>query len=205
MAENFNNTSDNEKIKSTVIVDSSINLIPPKSQSDIVLEEKKSTFNFGGAVSILLFVLLSIFIFGFNIFTKLELNNAKTDFIAADNSLNRFSELIEMNEEMLNRIRIFDAVQENTISYKDVFDYWQAVSKVTSRINSIKLNKDLNFNVSGTANSLSDVSKMWHLLSTDSRVLNVNLKSVGTGEQVTFEFEGKLDYQYFKANKLEQL
>lgn len=205
MAENFNNTSDNEKIKSTVIVDSSINLIPPKSPSDIVLEEKKSTFNFGGAVSILVFVLLSIFIFGFNIFTKLELNNAKTDFIAADNSLNRFSDLIEMNEEMLNRIRIFDAVQENTISYKDVFDYWQAVSKVTSRINSIKLNKDLNFNVSGTANSLSDVSKMWHLLSTDSRVLNVNLKSVGTGEQVTFEFEGKLDYQYFKANKLEQL
>jgi hypothetical protein len=205
VADNTNSKNENEKIKSIVLFDTSINLIPPRSESEIVLEEKKSTFNFGGALAILIFVLISIFIFGLNIFSKLELNNAKTDYIAVDGSTNQYSDLIIMNEEMLRRIRIFDTVQQNTISYKDVFDYWQAVSKVTSKINSIKLNSDLAFSVSGTANSISDVSKMWHLLSTDSRVLTVNLKSVGTGEIVTYEFEGKLDYQYFKSNKLEEL
>jgi ACT domain-containing protein len=195
----------NGKIKNKVTLSDGINLIPPATDSEIILEEKKGTFNMGGAIAILIFVILSAAVFGYNIVIKLQLNSAKQAVLDAEGDVGTYSDLISMNEEMRKRIMIYDQVQESTVSYKNVFDYWDSVSNATSKIDSIKLTTSLTFSVTGKAGSLSDVSKMWHLLSTDSRVLNVNLKSVGSGSGgVNYEFEGKLDYEYFKALNLTQ-
>jgi hypothetical protein len=199
------NNKVNTNIKNKVSFGGEINLIPPASETDIVYEGKKSTFNLGGAIAILLFAVLSIAIFGFNVITKLQLNTSKTEVAQAQEDIGTYSDLITMNEEMNKRVQVFDQVQESTISYKSVFDYWDSVSNATSEIDSIKLNASLNFTVEGSASSLSDVSKMWHLLSTDSRVLDVNLKSVGKASNgVNYEFTGKLDYKYFKSLNLTQ-
>jgi hypothetical protein len=197
--------STKEKIKNRVVVSIGINLIPPVTEGEIILEDKKSSFNLSGAIAILIFVVISGLIFGYNALTKLELNNAKTSLKASVDGVTVYSDIVSMNEEMIKRISIFDQVQKNTISYKGVFDYWKTVAQNSNSINSIKLSSDLGFSVSGNANSLTDVSKMWHLLSTDSRVLTINLKSVGAGSSnVSYEFEGKLDYNYFKSLKLSE-
>jgi hypothetical protein len=194
---------DSVKIGNRVSVGTGINLVPKATEQEIVLEGTKSTFNLSGALAILIFVVISMVIFGYNVVTKIELNNAKLDVSKAETAMQEKSDLVVMNEEMLKRIRIFNTVQTNAVSYKDVFDYWQLVSNTTSSLENIKLSSALNFTVNGTADSVSDVAKMWHLLSTDKRVINVNLKSMGAGTgSISYEFEGTLDYDYFKELNL---
>jgi len=180
-------------------INTGINLLPPATTAEIALNERKASFNIAGAVFILILVLLSIGIIGSNLVAKLENQGQKKILNRLEKEVAQDQDTLIKNAYILRRIKLFDSIQQNTVSYREVFEYWDQVSSKLGKINNIELDPDLHFVVRGEASSLTDVSKLWHLLSMDSRVNSVNLNSVGTyGSKTTFEFEGQLNYDYFK-------
>lgn len=180
-------------------INTGINLLPPATTAEIALNERKASFNIAGAVFILILVLLSIGIIGSNLVSKLENQGQKKILNRLEKEVAQDQDTLIKNAYILRRIKLFDSIQQNTVSYREVFEYWDQVSSKLGKINNIELDPDLHFVVRGEASSLTDVSKLWHLLSMDSRVNSVNLNSVGTyGSKTTFEFEGQLNYDYFK-------
>lgn len=194
---------DKYKIQNAVNFGTGINLIPPTSHEQVKVEEKKTKVNLGAVLAIFLFVLLSLGIVGYNVVTKLNLNAEKDKLYNTKTGLepkaNGYIDLITKNNLINQRIRLFEQVQDQTISYKTVLAYWQDVSKSLGTINSVKLSSGLVFKVHGSAASYTEVAKLWHFLSIDTRVINVNLKGVSvTGDGVDFEFDGKLNFDSFK-------
>ncbi len=180
-------------------INEGINLLPPATSDEIALNERKASFNIAGAVFILVLVLLSIGIIGSNFIAKLENQGQKKILTRIEKEVLQDQDTLIKNSYILRRIRLFDSIQQNTVSYREVFEYWDQVSSKLGKINNIELDPDLHFIVRGEASSLTDVSKLWHLLSMDSRVNIVNLNSVGSySNKTTFEFEGQLNYDYFK-------
>lgn len=181
-----------------------INLVPPVSEEKIIVEEKKTRFNLGGILAIFLFVLFSLAIVGYNVITKQNLNNEKNKIFNTTDGLEkqvgRYTDTITRNNKLNRRIQLFDSIQQGAVSYKQILDYWDTVSKNIATINSVRMTSTMVFKVNGNAQSYTDVAKLWHFLSIDDKVENVNLKSVGStvGKGVDFEFEGKLKFESFK-------
>ncbi|HNZ70764.1 MAG TPA: hypothetical protein PKJ86_02020, partial [Candidatus Dojkabacteria bacterium] len=180
-------------------INEGINLLPPATSDEIARNERKASFNIAGAVFILVLVLLSIGIIGSNFIAKLENQGQKKILTRIEKEVLQDQDTLTKNSYILRRIKLFDSIQQNTVSYREVFEYWDQVSSKLGKISNIELDPDLHFIVRGEASSLTDVSKLWHLLSMDSRVNIVNLNSVGSySNKTTFEFEGQLNYDYFK-------
>jgi len=173
--------------------------LPPATSDEIARNERKASFNIAGAVFILVLVLLSIGIIGSNFIAKLENQGQKKILTRIEKEVLQDQDTLTKNSYILRRIKLFDSIQQNTVSYREVFEYWDQVSSKLGKISNIELDPDLHFIVRGEASSLTDVAKLWHLLSMDSRVNIVNLNSVGSyANKTTFEFEGQLNYDYFK-------
>ena len=180
-------------------INEGINLLPPATSDEIARNERKASFNIAGAVFILVLVLLSIGIIGSNFIAKLENQGQKKILTRIEKEVLQDQDTLTKNSYILRRIKLFDSIQQNTVSYREVFEYWDQVSSKLGKISNIELDPDLHFIVRGEASSLTDVAKLWHLLSMDSRVNIVNLNSVGSyANKTTFEFEGQLNYDYFK-------
>ena len=58
-----------------ISAEAGINLIPTLSKEEVVVEEKKKKLNIGSIVSLLILVVVSILIVGFNIVSRMQLNN----------------------------------------------------------------------------------------------------------------------------------
>jgi hypothetical protein len=175
--------------------DESINLIPTLSKEEVVKEEKKKNLNVGSIVSLLILVVVSILIVGFNIFSKVELNQEKKVLQGDENNMMSSSDKITSSNEISARAVLYQDILGQSYSPKQVIDYLNAIAarSGTAYITKLTLGDSLSFEMDGQASNLNDVSKFWYLLSNDSKVGKVTLKSVGnntTGSQ--FSFEGKL-------------
>jgi len=185
----------------SALVTEGMNLIPPKAKEEIALEEKKGKFNIGAALSILGLVVISIGIVAYNIIQKNQLNNLLDQKTVLEKQVKAYDDLLYKNAKLNRRIQLFSYNQNQSVSYKEVFDYWQKVSTNLGTINEIELGDDMTFMVSGEADSLTDVAKLWHFLSIDERVVNVNLEGFGKSDTgATFSFTGTLDLEYFLEN-----
>lgn len=178
-----------------------INLIPPKTDEEIKVDSTKGKVNISAAIAILIIIIVSIAVVGFNIFSKLNLNNQKEVLAVLDQKLEGRASLIDSNNEMLARIDLYEEIKESTYSNKDVLDYWNAVIADYGSYDSVELTNSLGFTVKGSADSLTDASMLWYLLGNDKRIETVNLKSVSKdGNIVRFNFEGKLNFDEFRSN-----
>lgn len=198
MNEQKPSTIQNEKFENLSLGGKSINLAPKLTRAEAKVEGKKIQINTSAAIALLVLVLFSIVVVGVNIFSKLGLNIEKSKQFALEEKIKQRNSLLLSNEEIIRRVNLYKKIETTTFSSKDVVIYWQDISSGLATIDSIELSEGLNFKSTGTAKTLTDVSKLWYLLGNDRRVETVNLKSVAKDSSLArFTFEGKLNLNEF--------
>jgi len=179
-----------------------INLIPKKTEEEVVIETRKTSINLNSAFILMFLVIFSILVVGFNVVSKIQLNGAKAELNTLEKNLSGRSDLLNSNDEIVRRVKLYEDIKEATYSTEQIIEYWNEVSKGLAVIESIKLAQGLNFIVTGESDSLSSASKLWYLLATDDRVLVVNLKNIAKdGGKARFTYEGQLDFLKFAQEK----
>lgn len=176
-----------------------INLVPLMSKADIVQEEKKSKLNMSSIVSIISFIVITILIVGFNIYTKMQLNTEKGNLEKKEEELYNYSSIITNNNEILARITLYKDIESDQYSSKGVVDYLNglAVSSGGSTIDSFEFTSGYGLEFSGSSNNLEDVSKFWYLLANDANIKNVEMERLSKGNTVTFSFSGVIAVENF--------
>lgn len=177
----------------------SINLMVRMSKEEVVVEKKKSQFNYGGALTILFFVTCFVLIMLVNVYYKMQVVKEKNDLYnnIEPQVLKNYNK-IESLDDISKRVKIYNDKGGSKIVYHDTLKYWEEVSKNIASVEKITVSDDYQFNVSGEADSLKQAAIMWNFMSTDDSILNANLKSVGkSSEGASFQFEGALNEKYF--------
>ena len=180
-----------------------INLIPNLSKEEVIKETKKKTLNMGAVISLMALVVVSILVVGFNIISKIQLNSEKEKLYNYEQRLSSVSYKIIGNNEIRERISLYKDIQKNAFSPRTVIEY---INNIASKSGSIKLSSfdfgsQLSFDIDGEAYSYEEVSKFWYLLSNDSKVESIVLKSVGKTETgMRFTFQGKLVFTDFVSS-----
>jgi len=180
-----------------------INLIPNLSKEEVVHETKKKKLNMGAVISLMVLVFVSILVVGFNIISKIQLNNEKDKLYNYEQRLSSVSYKIIANNEIRERISLYKDIQEEAFSPRTVIEYINSIAAKSGNINitAFDFGGQLTFDLNGNAYTLEEVSKFWYLLSNDSKVENIILKSVGkTDDGVRFSFEGKLVFTDFTSS-----
>ncbi len=177
-----------------------INLIPELSEQEVRVEGRKISLNLGSAFALLVLVIFSIAVVGYNVISKMSLNTKREQLFALEESSRARSDLIGYNDEILKRVSLYRDIEQSSFSTKNILDYFNAVSNNLGSINVIEFDSGLQFTLNGTASTLTDASKLWHLLANDDQISTVTLKSViKDGAVVRFVFEGILNFDSFKT------
>lgn len=179
-----------------------INLIPPLTEAQEKTETSKFKLNLSAAYTLLFLVVLSILVLGFNGISRMALNTQKEKLFAMEKTSNLRSDLLSYNDEIVRRVALYRKIEGSAFSSKEVIEYWQSISQGFAAIDNIELTKGLGFTVTGSANSLTNVSRLWFLLANDRHVANVNLKTVvKDGTTARFTFEGELNLDEFISSQ----
>lgn len=184
----------------SISAEAGINLIPTLSKEEVVVEEKKKKLNIGSIVSLLILVVVSILIVGFNIVSRMQLNNEKDKLKAYEAQVSKMTSKIVSSNEITERINLYNRVLGKTYSPKSVVDYLNSIASKsgTSKITKFNLGDNLTFVLEGNSSDMENVSKFWYLLSNDPKMDTVTLQSVGSSTNgVRFEFRGKLKIDEF--------
>jgi hypothetical protein len=192
-----------EDQKLLVRTGSGINLIPKKSKAEVKKEKKKFSFSLSSIASLIVLVVLSLGVVFFNIISKQQLQAAKQTLYEKEAYLESYTDKFVSNDEILERIDLYRAVQRAVFSPREVVEYIITIVDRERGINitSFNMTDGLDFEMSGGATELESVAKIWYLLGVDPNIINVNLASVGKGEKgVSFSFEGTLNEDKFKSN-----
>jgi len=186
-----------------ILAEESINLIPTLSKEEVVVAEKKKKLNMGSITSLLILVVVSILIVGFNIVSRMSLNNEKEKLKGYEAKVTKMAQKMISSNEITERIQLYNRVLGETYSPKSVVDYINTIAAKsgTSSVGSFSLGQDLTFTLEGSASDMENVSKFWYLLSNDSKMETITLQSVGnSGSYVRFVFKGKLVLEEFLSS-----
>lgn len=186
-----------------ILEEKSINLIPTLSKEEVVVAEKKKKLNVGSIMSLLILVIVSILIFGFNIVSRLALNKEKEDLKTYEVRITQMAQKMISSNEITGRIQLYNRVLGETYSSKSVVDYINAIATKsgTAVVGKFSLGQDLAFTIEGNASDLENVSKFWYLLSNDPKMETITLQTVGNGEDnARFMFKGKLVLKEFLSS-----
>lgn len=181
------------------------NLIAPQLQK--AEEETQDKFRVDIRVVLFVFfvVLISLSVVGYNWFVNMRLDNAEAVVADLEEELEGYRFTIESNSQILERYDLYESILEGFISSKEVLSFWQEVSENLAEIRNIELTRGVNFEVSGRAETLRDVTELWHFLSIDDRVNTVTLEGVSiprdSDRELTFSFEGELNLEYFNQRR----
>lgn len=184
-------------------VEAGINLIPTLSKEEVAEVVRKKKLNVGSIVSLLVLVVVSILIVGFNIVSKMVLNTEKNKLANYEISINKMTQKIIASNEISERIFLYQDILGETYSPKAVIDYIEALATKSgsAQIKKYSLGGDLAFSIEGEANDLEDISKFWFILSSDPKVETVTLQSVGNNvNSIRFSFKGKFFIENFLSS-----
>jgi len=183
-----------------IMAENGVNLIPTLSKEEVIVAEKKKKLNVGSIVSLLILVVVSILIIGFNIVSRMALNSEQAKLNTYEAKVNKMTLKMISSNEITERIQLYSRVLSEAYSPKSVVDYVNAIASKsgTSVIDKFSLGQDLSFTIDGTTTDMENVSKFWYLLSNDPKIETVTLQSVGNnGNYVKFIFKGKLILKEF--------
>ncbi len=189
-----------KKLSDSIEEAKSINLIPKLSKEEVVQERKKKTLNLGSVISLMALVLISIVTVGFNIFSKMQLNNEKEKLYDIEEQVNTQSTKILANNEIKERVLLYKEISSSAYSPKEVIEYINTIAERSgsTTVTSFTFTNELAFIIDGKAYNLEDVSKFWFLLTNDAKVEDVILESVSKGsEGASFKFKGNLVFEDF--------
>ena len=177
-----------------------MNLMPTPTKEEVEKEGKKAFLNIGSALSLLILVLVSVFIISFNILSKMELNNNREELYAYEERMQRNSQSIIDNNEIIDRIFLHKSIREKTFSPKEVIEYIEDIAKKSGgiKINAYEIQENLSFEFTGDSQDLEKVAKFWYLLGDDSSIQNINLDSINKGDSgARFSFKGQFIFEDF--------
>lgn len=181
-------------------VSEGMNLIPKKTVAEVKVEKKKSTFNLGSVLALIALVTVTLGIVGFNIVSKVQLNNKKSELYSYEKVLGEKIDIISANNSIVDRVVMYQKVEDGRFSHKEVVQFLEGVLNKAGNlsINSLEISDGLSIEFSGTAPSFEEVSKLWYLLGVNDKVETVNLDSVGKGENdARFSFTAQLNSKEF--------
>ncbi len=189
----------------TVVEGAGINLIPSMTEDEIEKEEKKKKVSLSSLISLSLLFSISILVIGFNIISKIQLNTQKEKISEKERVIKEYSQLISGNTEILERIFLYKDIQDGRFSSKLVIDYIQGLLSKSggSDIRDFSFSGNKSFEFSGNSQGLEDVAKLWYLLSHDSKIEGVELRSFSkTNDGATYSFSGDLKVEEFSSSPL---
>ena len=181
------------------------NLIAPQLEKVEKETQEKFRVDIRVVLFVLFVVLISLGVVGYNGYTTIILSREKARLENLKDNFEDYEYTVRANNQIIERYDFYENVQEGFISSKEVLNFWQEVSENLAEIRGIELNRGINFEVSGRAETLRDVTKLWHFLSIDDRVKIVTLDrmSIGRddGQESSFSFKGVLNLEYFNKRK----
>lgn len=186
--------------ESDTSLEEGINLIPKLTEEEMKHEEKKAILNVSSAFSFLSLVVISVFVVSFNIFSKIEVNNKRLELTNYETVIKRSIQTIIDNNDIVDRVYLYQDIEEQTFSPKEVIDYIETIAEKSGGINidAYDIGDELDFEFSGSSTDLEKVSKFWYLLCSDKSIEIVNLDSISkTNSGTNFSFSGKLIYEDF--------
>jgi hypothetical protein len=186
-----------------IMAENGVNLIPTLSKEEVVVAEKKKKLNVGSIVSLLILVVVSILIVGFNIVSRMSLNNEKEKLKTYEAKVTKMTQKMISSNEITERIQLYNRVLGENYSPKSVVDYLNAIASKsgTAVITNFALGENLIFTIEGKASDMENISKFWYLLSNDPKMETVTLQSVGHSDnKVKFVFKGKLILKDFLSS-----
>ncbi|MGI6484510.1 MAG: hypothetical protein ACOX0R_02725 [Candidatus Dojkabacteria bacterium] len=186
--------------------DSSINLIPIMSRSEVVAEKKKVKLNISAIVSIIVFLVITISIVVFTTVSKIQVDNAKTNLSKQEQDMKQFSSKILSNNEILKRIYLYNDIESNQYSPKIIFDYFSNIASFDQNIHLDRFifRSDTSLDFEGKGNTLDTVSRFWYLLTEDEKVDNAILDSISKlDDSVRFSFKVTMKEGAFNTKSLE--
>ncbi len=188
------------EVPSSIVGESGINLIPTMSKEEIVTEERKKKINSSSLISLSILFSVSIIVVGFNIISKIQLNSEKEKLYAFEKKMSQYDQFIIENNEIMRRVSLYKDIQEGRFSSKAVIDYIQSIATKSgsSKLSEFSFSGGRAFSFTGESQDLEDVAKLWYLLTNDSRIEGITLKSISKGDDSTrFSFTGDLKLEYF--------
>jgi hypothetical protein len=97
---------------------SGINLVPLPTTQEVQLEERKGKFNVGSAVTVLILVIFSLAIVGYNAYARITLSSKNSELSKVEKEVQTFSYAIKSNNEILDRYALYQNVEDKTFSLK---------------------------------------------------------------------------------------
>ena len=176
------------------------NLIPAMSQEEKVIEKTKSTVSIGSVISLIVLVVISLVIVGFNILSKEILNSRNKQLFAAENRVNQQIDKLSANEDIVDRAVLYNNVKKGAFSHRKIIEFFSRMGTKIGDINikSVMISEQLQFTYAGSTSSLENLSKLWYVLGIDENIETINLQSVSKNPNgVNFTFDGKLNGKSF--------
>jgi len=176
------------------------NLIPAMSKEEKIIEKTKSTVSIGSVVSLIVLVVISLLVVGFNILSKQILNSRTKQLYAAEARVNQQIDKLSANEDIVDRAVLYTQVKEGAFSHKEIIEFFTRMgTKIGDvSIKSVMISEQLQFTYTGNTSNLENLSKLWYILGIDENIESVNLESVSkANNRVNFSFGGQLDGKNF--------
>lgn len=197
-------TLETKKDLPPIIDDDGINLVPVMTKTEVVVEKKKNRVNISAVVSIVVFLLITIFVVAFSAFSKTQLNKEKQNLFALENEVKGQSSVLLDNQEILKRVYLYRDVSSSQFSARKIFDYF---SGIASRQGSVVFREfifgsETEHTFEGSADSLDTASKLWYLLQSDEKVESVNMDNLSKSQAgVNFSFKVVLKKDAFQQTE----
>lgn len=195
------NVKDNVKEKKleNIAFGKGINLVVTKTTEEIQVEVKKTNVNLSGLLTILIFIFVTILIFGVNIIFKLSYNHQVEVNESLKTQIANKQFIAEANAQMVDRLFFMQQLDEKNFSPKEVFTFFQDKFASYGEVSMIEVTNDLRFSLTGTADSYASASDLWHQLSTSSSINTLEISNVSKSNDgiINVNFEGILKYDNF--------
>ncbi|MBN2100337.1 hypothetical protein JW710_00365 [Candidatus Dojkabacteria bacterium] len=173
----------------------SIDLLPKVTEEEIQTIEKKGRINLFGVFFVLVIIVVSIVVLVGNLLAKMDHNNSIKKRSESEANVKEL-QYVELKQNTLNnKIATFSTVNSREFRAEVVLEYFMSVSEGLSTVDSLFVDDNLEFEVSGYAGSYSNVSRLWHDLASKEEIFEyVNLEYARTSSegQIFFSFTGKM-------------
>jgi hypothetical protein len=182
-----------------IIFGTGINLLLTQTKEEVVVEAKKFKLNLSSIFTLVIFVTVTIVVFGINIAFKLSYNVQAKEIEQLEETISQDYYLIEANNKILDRLLFMKDLNETNYSPKIVLNFLNDLTEEYGQILSFTLTTDLEFTLVGSTSSYETASKLWHLMVVNDDIETVTIRSISKTDntQVFVTFEGNLKYNSF--------
>lgn len=176
-----------------------IDLLPEMSENQVKKIEKKGKSNVFAVLLVLTVFAVTVGVLLMNLITKNELERKNEKLIEVKENIVSLQYIELKQATLVTKVNAYKAVKDFDFSPDIVLAYLNEVAESLSFVRTIDLNENLEFSISGKADSFINVARLWHDMSGQRDYFKtVSLDSVVSHESedgetiVDFTFSGEI-------------